>query len=86
MARVPDPDAGFTGVIYTSTIGSAVQFIVDTGVTTLKRGDTFIFRSVSGDSTDASFSGEYQVASVDVAFGGFTINTTCIGTITAAGT
>lgn len=86
MARVPDPDAGFTGVIYSSTIGSAVNFAVDTGVTTLKQGDSFVFRSVSGDPTDATFSGEYIVDTIEVAFGGFTIYSTCIGTINAAGT
>lgn len=86
MARLPDPNAGFTGVIYSSTVGSAVSFIVDTGTTALKAGDTFNFRSVSGDPTDATFSGEYVVGSVVTAFGGFTIYSTCIGTIDAVGT
>lgn len=86
MARVPDPDKGFTGVIYSSTIGSAVQFSLDTGVTTLQPGDSFLFTSVSGDPTDATFTGEYVVGTVAVISGGFTIYSTCIGTINAAGT
>jgi len=86
MARVPDPDKGFTGVIYSSTVGSAVSFSVDPGTTTLKPGDTFTFRSVSGDATDKTFNGEYVVGSVEDFGSSFTIYSTCIGTINSAGT
>jgi hypothetical protein len=79
---MPDPDGGLTNVSLLVQTNVPVIFRVFTTAPTLSPGDTFVWKSTSGDAADDLYSGEYTFSSANYNAGldRWSIYSTTIGT------
>lgn len=84
---MPDPDGGLSNVSLLVQPDVPIIFRVFTTAPTLNPGDTFIWKSTSGDPVDDEYSGEYTFSSATYNAGldRWSIYSTTIGTTSRTG-